>query len=80
MDFKFNSHLISLVCLGLLSLISMPANANFPLPPRISGLAYASDYVVGQADLMLPVFANPSRNNLYVDPALSYGSDMLTSV
>lgn len=64
----------------LASLVSLvlsadPVYADFPLPPRLSALAYASDYTVGQADLMLPVLGHPSRNNLYIDPALSYGSD-----
>lgn len=58
-----------------LSLICGPVYADFPLPPRLSALAYASDYTVGQADLMLPVLGHPNRNNLYIDPALSYGSD-----
>lgn len=30
---------------------------------------------VGQADVMLPVLGKPNHNNLYIDPALSYGSD-----
>lgn len=59
--------------LGLCLLVN-PAYANLPLPPRLSVLAYASDYTVGQADLMLPLQANTSQN-LYVDPALSYGSN-----
>lgn len=61
--------------MGLSFLYSPNAYANFPLPPRVSALAYASDYVVGQADLMLPILGNPNHNNLYIDPALSYGSD-----
>ncbi len=64
-----------LASLVSLSLICGPVYADFPLPPRLSALAYASDYTVGQADLMLPVLGHPSRNNLYIDPALSYGSD-----
>lgn len=64
-----------LASLVSLSLICGPVYADFPLPPRLSALAYASDYTVGQADLMLPVLGHPNRNNLYIDPALSYGSD-----
>ena len=72
MHSNFSFFLSSLVCL---SLICGPVYADFPLPPRLSALAYASDYTVGQADLMLPVLGNPNHNNLYIDPALSYGSD-----
>ena len=57
-----------------LLLLANPAYASFPLPPRLSALAYASDYTVGQADLMLPMHGNTNQN-LYVDPALSYGTD-----
>lgn len=60
--------------LASLCLVSGPAYAYLHLPPRVSALAYASDYTVGQADLMLPFYGN-TRKNLYVDPALSYGSD-----
>lgn len=59
--------------LGLF-LSANPAYASFPLPPRVSALALASDYTVGQADLMLPIQGNASQN-FYVDPALSYGTD-----
>lgn len=60
-------------CVGLL-LLANPAYASFPLPPRVSALALASDYSVVQADLMLPVRGNTSQN-FYIDPALSYGTD-----
>jgi hypothetical protein len=48
--------------------------SNFPLLPRFSADAYASDYTVGQADLMLPLVGN-CAHNFYLDPNLSYGSD-----
>lgn len=50
------------------------ADASFPLPPRFSANALASDYTVGQLDLLLPLNAN-SGHNLYIDPTLAYGSD-----
>ena len=36
-----------LASLVSLSLICGPVYADFPLPPRLSALAYASDYTVG---------------------------------
>ncbi|OIZ99587.1 hypothetical protein BEV13_05500 [Rickettsiella grylli] len=65
--------LSSLLVVGL-SLLVNPAYGAFPLPPRLSGLVLASDYTVGQADAMLPL-SGDTRRNLYVDPALSYGTD-----
>ncbi|EDP45889.1 inverse autotransporter beta-barrel domain-containing protein [Rickettsiella grylli] len=63
----------SLLVAGLSGLMN-PAYGAFPLPPRLSGLVLASDYTVGQADAMFPLSGDMSRN-LYVDPALSYGTD-----
>jgi len=60
-------------CVGFIFLADR-AYASFSLPPRLSASAYASDYTVGQADLMLPVRGNTTQN-FYVDPALSYDSD-----
>ncbi|WP_010598899.1 hypothetical protein [Rickettsiella massiliensis] len=46
----------------------------FPLPPRLSANGYASDYIIGGADLMLPI-AGDRRHNFYLDPNLAYGTD-----
>lgn len=58
---------------GLCAFVN-PSYANFPLPPRVSALAYASDYTVGQANAILPIYGNATKN-LYADPALSYASN-----
>jgi hypothetical protein len=69
---------IKLFVLFLFSLMGLlfvtASSASLPLPPRFSANASASDYVVGQADLMLPMSGNESHN-LYLDPNLGYGSD-----
>jgi hypothetical protein len=63
---------------GLLNCISLfaisEAYAYFPLPPRFSANAYASDYTVGQTDLLVPMAGNYSHA-IYIDPNLAYGSD-----
>jgi hypothetical protein len=68
----------SLICFFLLFLAALVTDnaqaASFPLPPRFSAEGYASDYTVGQADLMLPMKGN-SAQNLYLDPNLSYASN-----
>ncbi|MES2998632.1 MAG: hypothetical protein V4700_04845, partial [Pseudomonadota bacterium] len=43
-------------------------------PPRLSVNGYASDFTVGQADLMLLLVSN-GRDYLYFDPNVAYGSD-----
>jgi hypothetical protein len=58
---------------GVVSLTVLNCNAT-PLPPRFSGNVYTSDFTVGQADVMWPL-AGDTQHNLYVDPALGYGSD-----
>lgn len=67
-----------LFIVSLFSVMGLPcitaAYANLPLPPRLSANGYTSDYVVGQADVMLPMFGDRSHN-LYLDPSLGYGSD-----
>lgn len=51
------------------------ANANASLPTRFSADGYGStDYLVGQADVMLPLKGD-AKHNFYIDPALAYGSD-----
>ena len=47
---------------------------NAALPPRLSANGYASDYTIGEADLMLPM-AGDRRHNFYVDPTVAYGTD-----
>ncbi|WP_342227062.1 histidine kinase [Rickettsiella endosymbiont of Rhagonycha lignosa] len=55
--------------------ISTTAKASPSLPARFSAEGYAStDYLVGQADLMLPLKGD-AWHNFYIDPALAYGSD-----
>jgi hypothetical protein len=51
------------------------AHANYPLPPRFSANAYASDYTIGNADLLIPINSNYCTHNLYIDPMAEYGSD-----
>ena len=53
--------------IGLTLFIATAANASvvestavFPLPPRFSANGYASEYTVGQADLMLPMLGAPT--------------------
>ncbi len=46
----------------------------FPLPSRLSSNVYATDYTVGEADLMLPL-AGDRRHNFYLDPNVAYGTD-----
>ncbi|MGC1853945.1 MAG: inverse autotransporter beta domain-containing protein [Candidatus Aquirickettsiella sp.] len=48
--------------------------ATAALPPRLSANAYASDYTVGAADLMLPM-AGDRRHNFYLDPNVAYATD-----
>jgi hypothetical protein len=62
-----------LSCLGLFT-VTETTQASFPLPPRFSANALASDYTIGQTDLLLPVRGD-SAHNLYLDPAVAYGSD-----
>ncbi len=55
--------------------LSSIAEASASLPARFSADGYGStDYLVGQADLMLPLKGDASHN-FYIDPALAYGSD-----
>lgn len=66
-------------CFQLISIIGLlilteKVYASFPLPPRLSAEAYASDYAIGQADVLLPVLGDDAHN-LYVDPSIAYGSD-----
>jgi hypothetical protein len=57
-----------------LAVLSVKAFSS-PLPARFSADGYGStDYLVGQADLMLPVKGD-AGHNFYIDPALAYGSD-----
>jgi hypothetical protein len=63
-----------LFILATLLIASAQAAASFPLPPRFSANALASDYAVGDADLMLPLKGD-NAHNLYVDPNLAWGSD-----
>jgi hypothetical protein len=58
-----------------LLLVQRAQAAYCPLPPRFSANAYASDFAVGQADLLIPVNSNYCTHNLYLDPDISYGSD-----
>jgi hypothetical protein len=64
----------ALACL-LTCLIATTAHANYPLPPRFSANAYASDYTVGNADLLIPINSNYCTHNLYLDPMAEYGTD-----
>ena len=49
--------------------------ADTALPVRFSGNGYGStDYVVGQADVMLPLNGN-AEHNFYIDPALAIAND-----
>jgi Inverse autotransporter, beta-domain len=65
--------LVSVIAL-VNALFVIKANASFPLPPRFSANAYASDYTVGQADLMLPLAGNRSHN-FYVNPNVAASTD-----
>jgi hypothetical protein len=71
---RFRSFFLSLITFLSLLLITEKSNASFPLPPRLSANGYASDFTVGQADLMLPLAGN-CAHNFYLDPSLAYGSD-----
>jgi hypothetical protein len=65
-----------LLFISLASLfIVTKAHANYPLPPRFSANAYASDYTVGNADLLIPINSNYCTHNLYLDPMAEYGTD-----
>ncbi|MGC1854691.1 MAG: hypothetical protein WA659_04885 [Candidatus Aquirickettsiella sp.] len=66
-------HFFYVLLSSIVTLTALNCNAT-PPPPRFSGNVYASDYTVGQADVMLPL-AGDTQHNLYVDPALGYGSD-----
>lgn len=44
------------------------------LPGRLSANGLISDYLVGQADLMVPLMGD-NTHNLYIDPDIAYGSD-----
>jgi hypothetical protein len=62
------------LALFLSNLILIADSAALPLPPRLAANAYASDYTVGQADLMLSVIGD-TQHNFYLDPVVSMGSD-----
>ncbi len=66
-------HFFYILLSSIVTLTALNCNAT-PPPPRLSGNVYASDYTVGQADVMLPL-AGDTQHNLYIDPALGYGSD-----
>ncbi|MES2998523.1 MAG: inverse autotransporter beta domain-containing protein [Pseudomonadota bacterium] len=66
--------IFSLVVLLSLLLLTETANAAEAPSPRLSANGYASDFTVGQADLMLPIKGD-GTHNLYLDPDVAYGSD-----
>jgi hypothetical protein len=47
------------------------------LPARVSANGYASSFMVGQADLMVPMLGSigDDRHNLYLDPNVAYASN-----
>jgi hypothetical protein len=55
-------------------LLTEITQASFSLPPRFSANGYASDYTVGEADLMLPLKGD-NAHNFYLEPDLAYGSN-----
>lgn len=64
-----------LALIMVFSLLSSITQADTSLPARFSADGYAStDYLVGQADWMLPLKSN-AGHNLYIDPALAIGND-----
>jgi hypothetical protein len=71
------SYIVFILSLG--ALIETTQSNAFSLPPRLSANAYASDYTVGEADLMLPM-AGDERHNFYLDPKVAYGTDIIKAM
>lgn len=65
------SYLAFILSLAVLSDVTY---ADVSLPPRLSVNGYASDYTVGEADLMLPL-SGDRRHNFYLDPNIAYATD-----
>jgi hypothetical protein len=60
------------------SLTCLTAEASLPLPVRFSAAGYGStDYSVGRADVMLPLKGSTACRNIYINPAVAYGTDSL---
>lgn len=70
---QLNWYYFSTIALSILFCTS-PSLAEKPPQPRFSANGYATDYAVGDMDLMIPI--NGDRyHNLYLNPAVAYGSD-----
>lgn len=65
--------LLTLVFSGLFALAEN-AQASV-LPARASLNGYASDFAVGETDVMLPISGSNSSHNFYFDPTVAIGSD-----
>jgi hypothetical protein len=60
------------------SLTCLSAKASLPLPVRFSAAGYGStDYSVGRADVMVPLKGSTACRNIYINPAVAYGTDTL---